>query len=393
VDAIIEGSILKSGDRVRITAQLIEAAGDRYLWAESYERDLRDVLALQDEVAGAIADEVRVKVSPGERERHEGAQPVDPAAYDAYLKGRHYQDWGVEEGLKKSLDYFELAIRRNPNYALSYAALANSYMGLAEIESVPYGEAIAKAKPLALKALEIDDSLGAAHLALARMLWDEWDWRGAEGEYRRGIALDPNDAEARSGYGVLLIFLGRFPEARSQIALSLQLDPLTPDIVQGSGYPYLVQRQYDAAIREFLKALEIAPNDPVTHLFLGLAYHLKGMHEEAISEFQKTIELAGDPTFPVFLALAYAGAGRKDEAEKLLGNAIQQAEKKRFQVEVVSAVYAALGDRDRAFVWLEKAFAAHSPSLPGYLILPLCDPLRSDPRFKDLARRVGLPAS
>src|SRR5262249_15361109 len=238
VDAIIEGSVLRSGDRVRITAQLIEAATDRHLWAESYERDMHDVLALQGEVAGAIADEVRMKVSPGERERLAGRQPVDPVAYDAYLRGRHFQDWGTEEGFQKSLESFDLAIGRNPRDASSLAALANSYMALAEIESMPYGEAIGKAKPLALKALEIDDSLAAAHVALASMLGDEWDWRGAEREYRRAIDLDPNNAQARGWYGLLLATVGQLTEAHTQIELAARLDPLSPAIVPLTGHPF-----------------------------------------------------------------------------------------------------------------------------------------------------------
>jgi len=392
VDAIIEGSVLRSGDRVRITAQLVDAASDRHLWAESYERNMHDVLALQGEVAGAIADEVRMKTSPREQERLTARQPVDPVAYDAYLKGRHFQDWGTEEGFRRSLGCFELAIERNPHDALSFAALANSYMSLAEIESLPYGEAIGKAKPLALKALDLDGSLAAAHVALASMLADEWDWRGAEREYRRAIDLDPNNAQGRCWYGSLLLAMGQFAEAHTQIELAAKLDPLSPAIVSALGHPFVAERQYDQAIREYRKALEVGPHEPVTHLFLGLAYLLKGAHEESISEIRKTVELAKDPTFPIFLALAYAAADRKDEARRLLGDAIQQAEKKRFQVEAVAAVYTALGDKDRAFVWLEKAYAAHSPSLPTFLLYPFCDPLRSDPRFKDLVRRVGLPA-
>jgi len=391
VDAIIEGSILKSGDRVRITAQLIEAASDRHLWAESYERDLRDVLALQGEVAQAIADQVSLKVSPAERERLRSRQPVDPVAYDAYLKGRHFQDWGTEEGYEKSLECFEQAIRGNPNDALSYAALANSYMALAEIESLPYRQAIGRAKPLALKALAIDDSLVAAHVALASMLGDEWDWQGAVREFQRAIDLDPNDAQARLWYGLQLIILGQLSEAHTQIELAARLDPLSPAIVRCSGNPFVAERKYDQAIQEYRKALEIGPNDPVTHLYLGFAYLLKGTHAEAISEMQKTVNLAKDPTFPVFLALAYAAAGRKNEAHRLLGDVLKHADKERFQLEAVASVYFALGERDRAFEWLEKAYVAHSPTLPAIVAYPIFDPLHSDPRFKDLVRRMGLP--
>jgi serine/threonine protein kinase/Tfp pilus assembly protein PilF len=393
VDAIIEGSILKSGDRVRITAQLIDAASDKHLWAESYERDLRDVLAIQGEVAQAIADEVSLKISPAERRRLGSRQPVDPVAYDAYLKGRHFQDWTTEEGYKKSLEYFELAIRRSPDDALSYAALANSYMALAEIESLPYAEAIARAKPLALKALAIDDSLAAAHVALAGMLGDEWDWQGAVREFRRAIDLDPNDAQARCWYGTQLVTLGQFSEAHTQVELAAKLDPLSPAMVGPTGHPFLAERRYDQAIQKYRQALEIGPHEPVTHLFLGFAYVLNGMHEEAISEMQKTVDLANDPTFHVFLALAYAAAGRRDDAQRLLGDVIRHADKQRFQAEAVAEVYTALGDKDRAFVWLEKAYAAHSPTLPAILVYPFFDPLRSDPRFKDLMHRVGLAAT
>jgi len=392
VDAIIEGSILKSGDRVRITAQLIEAASDRHLWAESYERDLRDVLALQDQVARAIADEVKVKVSPGEQEQLRGRQRVDPVAYDAYLKGRHCQDWQSEVGYQKSLEYFERAIERNPKDALSHAALAESYEFLAAIESLPYAEAIGKAKALALKALEIDDSLAEAHAALASVLSDEWDYQGAEREFRRAIDLDSNNAHARWWYGEMLICLGRSAEAGAQIGLAAKLDPLSHAIVRASGDPFYYGRQYDLAIQEYRKALEIAPNDAETHLFIGFAYLQKGMDKEAVSEFQKAVDLSGgEGTFVLGLALAHAVAGRKDQARKLLEDVIHQPYRRKFQFEVVAMVYAALGDNDRAFEWLERAYAGHAPVLQCLKVSTFFDPLRSDPRFKDLVRRVGLP--
>ncbi len=392
VDAVVEGSVRLAGGRVRVTAQLIDAATNRHLWAESYERDLRDVLTLQSEVAQAIAGEIRVKVLPEEKARLADAHQVDPEAYQAYLMGRHFQEQRTVAGAEKSVEYFEQAIQGNPNDARSYAAEANSYVLLSVYGALPTVEANRKAKSLAARALEIDETLAAAHAAMAAVLEDEWDWPGAEREHRRAIELNPNDAHTRHWYGEMLIYLGRFTEARAEIDRAAELDPLSPAVVGAVGDPLFNGRQYDLAIQEYRKALLINPNHAVTHRDLGQTYLYAGMHEKALVEIQAAIDLSGNQAdYVALLALVHAVAGRRTEALRVL-ESLKQPTNRQEDVPVdVAVVYAALGEMDRAFEWLEKAYDQRAYALVWIKVSPLLDPLRSDPRFKDLMRRVGLP--
>jgi len=322
VDAVVEGSVLRVEGRVRISAQLIEASSDRHLWAESYERDLRDVLALQSEVARAIAQEIKIAMRPEEEARLASARTVNPEAHEAYLKGRYHWNKRTEEAMKKGLEYFQQAIEIDPGYADAYAGLAQTYVLLSSVEygAMPPREAIPKAKAAAMKALEIDEELGEPHaaLGLAKMDYD-WDWSGAGREFKRAIELNPGHATVRHWHAIYLTVTGRHEEAIAEAKRALELDPLSLIIGTDVGWVYYMARQYDEAIEQLHKTLELDPNFAVAHRNLGLAYEQKGMYEDTITELQEAISLSGGSTnYLAWLGYAYAAAGRRDEAQKVL---------------------------------------------------------------------------
>ncbi len=393
VDALVEGTVQRSGDRVRITANLVRAASESHLWAESYERDLRDVLALQSEVAQSIASEIKIKVTPQEQTRLASARPVNPAAHEAYLKGRYEWNKRTGQGLKKGMQYFEEAIAKDPNYAVAYAGLADSYMVLGNNGFLPAGDTYPKARAAALKALEIDADLADAHASLAIVLADyDRDWTGAEREYRRAIELNPGYATAHHWYALLLADLGRRGDALREIEEARKLDPLSVRINGNVGLVLYFARQYDAAIEQLRKGLELEPNDVGSHVQLGWAYMQKGMHQEAVTEIQKAANQGTGTLLPLAaLAQAYAVAGNRDEAHRVLKLLKVLSGQKCVVPYQTATVYAGLGQREEAFAWLERALEAHDPRLNILNVDPSLDPLRSDPRFHDLLRRMNFP--
>jgi len=393
VDAVVEGTVQRSGNHVRITAQLIQASPEKHLWADSYERDLRDVLALQGEVARAIANEVRIKVTPQEQARLARARPVNPEAHEAYLKGRFYWNKRTEEGLKKSIDYFQQAIEKDPNYAVAYAGLADSYSVLAEGKWSPPEECYPKARAAALKALEIDDSLAEAHVRLALILRGyDWDWSGAEREYQRGIELNPGYATAHHWYAVFLTSMGRHAEAIAEIRKARELDPLSIRIYANVGLVLYSAREYDQALEELRKVLELDPNDLASNEWLGWVYSQKGMYEEAIAAFRRAQDLStGGGESPLILAYGYAVAGKRGEALKILAALKNPSRRSYLPPVLVAIVYVGLGDKEEALAWLEKGYAERAASLDYLKVGPMFDPLRSDPRFQDLLRRMNFP--
>jgi TolB-like protein/Tfp pilus assembly protein PilF len=392
VDGVIEGSILQSGDRVRITAKLIQAKTDRHLWAKSYERDQRDVLALQDDVARAIANEIKVKLTPQEQARLTSARPVNPEAHEAYLKGRYEWNTRTEEGLKKSLRYFEQGLAVEPSYAAAYSGLADSYMVLWNNGFLGPDECIPKARAAALKAIEIDDNLAEAHTSLAWLMGNyDWNWIASEREYRRAIELNPSYATAHHWYALQLANMGRHAEAIEEIRKARQLDPLSPRINANVGGNLYQARQYDQALEELNKALELNPNDPLAHGLLGFVYLQKGKNQEAIAELLRANQLIGDKGgLPAALAQVYAFAGERDQARKMLEKLETQAKRTYVPPSQIGLIYAALGERQQAFAWLERAYEQHDSLLLVLKGDARFDPLRSDPRFEDLLRRVGL---
>jgi TolB-like protein/Tfp pilus assembly protein PilF len=394
VDAVVEGSVLRFGDRVRITAQLIEAATDRHLWSESYERDLRDVLTLQREVARAIANQVQIKLTPQEQARLANAGSVNPEAYDTYLKGRYYQEKRTEEGLKKSIEYFEQAIAKDPNYAPAYSGFADSYSYLGNHGFFPPNEASPRAKAAAAKALEMDESLAEAHTSLAyvKMNYD-WDWVGAGKEYRRAIELNPGYTKAHSLYAWYLAAQGWFGEAIAEMKRALELDPLSLYDNTNLGWHLRMARRYDEAIEQLRMTLDMDPTFAQGRLDLGQVYEQKKMYEQAIVEFRKAITLyGGSAPSTAALGHAYAVAGKRDEAEKVLSELKALSKQKYVSSFDVAVIYTGLGEKEQAFAWLEKAYKQRDGWLAGRLkVDPRLDSLRSDPRFADLLRRVGLP--
>jgi TolB-like protein/tetratricopeptide (TPR) repeat protein len=395
VDAVVEGSVLRAGNRVRITAELIGAVPERHLWARSYERDLRDVLALQGEVAQGIAREVQVKLTPQEQTRLATARTVNPEAYAAYLRGRLYASRVGPEGRQKAIEYFQRAVQLDAGYALAYASLAEVYAGqnTADLLGIQPQEAYAKAREAALRALSLDDSLAEAHAALGSVkLFYEWDWGGAERAVERAFELNPNYVDAYHWLSHLKMVQGRREESLRASLRALELDPLSTTIGAHLAWHYLMARQYDEAIQACRKTLEIQPESTETLDFLGRAYAAKGMHREAIAKFRKVADLTrGNPTYMALLAWEYAQAGRRREALTVLEDVKRLPRQHYLPGFNLAAAYAALGEKDEAFRWLETAYGDRSALIVNLRQDFRFDPLRSDPRFQDLLRRMNLP--
>jgi len=389
VDAVVEGSVLRGGDRVRITAQLIDARADRHLWAESYERDLRDILALQSEVAAAIANKIQGALAPQEQERLAHTPPVSPAAHEAYLKGT-YLNRGTNEQRRKAREYFEQAVSIDPGYAPAYAGLADYYWATPEL---PAGVAMPEAKQYALKALDLDPTLVRAHTALAAVrFYGDWDWAAAEKEFKHALELNPSDAEAHRMYSIYSSALGRGEEALAEIRRAQQLDPLSNLTQITAGWTFYYARQYDRAVEQCRRVLESDPNSDGGYDCLGSAYLAKGLYEEAIAASERTVSLSGsDPARVVGLARAYALAGRKAEAHKVLQELRQLSKGAYLPPCYFAAVHVALGENEQAFTWLEKAYRERDTYLTWLKVDEALDPLRPDPRFHELLSRVGLP--
>ena len=394
VDAIVEGTVQRSENRMRITANLLHAPTDRHLWAESYERDQRDALTLQGEVARAIAMEIQIKVTPQERARIASPQPVAPEAYDAYMKGQA----GMSNvgRLDIAIKYFQRAIEKDPNYAMAYVGLADGYSELGNNELISPQESYPKAEAAARRALEIDGTLADAHrrLGWCKFRFD-WDWSGAESEYRRALQLNPSSSGAHWGYAKFLSFLGRMDEARAEIKRARELDPLGSPPYWLMGDVFYLSRQYDEAIEQLRKTIEIfhlVEPDAGMHSLLGRSYKGKGMFKEAIAEHEKALALL--PETPLYLGMlgnVYGLAGKKARALRVIEELKEQSKRRYVAPYDIALVYIGLGNKDRAFVWLEKAYQARSNDMSNLKQDPMFDPLRSDPRFQDLLHRMNFP--
>jgi len=391
VDGVVEGSVLQVGKRVRVTAQLIHAATDKHLWADKYDRELRDILALQSEVAHAIAREIKISVAPEEGTRLAKARPVNPEAHEAYLKGRYFWNKRTEEALETSLEYFGQAIEKDPDYAAAYAGLADSYLHLAHYSGVPPQEAMAKAEAATLKALEIDPQLAEAHASLGHLRMHEWDWSASEKEFRRAIELNPNYSIVHYWYAGLLAQLGRHPEAATEFDRALELDPLSLIINERAGASRYMARQYDLAIEQFQRTLAMDPYFVPARQSLGLAYVQKGLYDEAIQELKAAKDLPGaGARGAVFLAYAYAVSGESGRALGIMNELKRATGPSRLPSYEVAAVHAALGKKDQAFAWLEKAYRERDSWLVFVKVEPMFDPLHDDPRFFSFLRRMNL---
>ncbi len=395
VDALLEGSALRSGDRVRVTANLVQVVPERHLWAESYEFDPRDILAAQGEVARAVARQIRVRLTPQEQARLTTSRRVDPEAYEAYLLGRAYSSKArTRTSWTRAKEYFEKAIARDPAYAHAYASLAELYMRPEGSPTRDPGDLRLQARRWAEKALKLDDTLAEAHTVLARVAaQQEWDWASAEREYRRAIELNPGHPLARIWYSQYLYAMQRFEEAVAQAKHAQRLDPVSPLINTWAGAAYFFAGRVEEAMASWQKALELDPGYSDASLVLARAYVKLGMNQQAVAELQKALifnERA--PLVLGALAHAYARAGQREEALKLVGELKRiEAEERGFVPPFgIIWAYAGLGDEERAFAWLERSFQERRDRMVWLNVDPLLDPLRSDPRFHDLVRRVGL---
>jgi TolB-like protein/Tfp pilus assembly protein PilF len=396
VDAIVEGSVLRDGRRVRITAQLIDARTDKHLWANSYERDVRDVLALQADVARAIAQEVRATLTRQQEARSAeiGRRQVQPDALEAYLQGRFHWNRRGGDSLLKSVEYFEQALKIDPGYAAAYAGLADTYTLLGSVSGAmgPAG-AMAKAKAAAEAALKLDDSLGEAHTSLAMLhFWYDWDWAGAEKEFKLAIARNRSYPTAHHWYAIYLSAMGRHDEALVAIDQATRLDPVAPIIRASRGWIQYHRRQYDESIVESRKALDLDADFVRAHTYLGMNYLKKGMAEEALRAFSEADRLAaGIPITQVQKAEAYALAGRMAEAHAILAELVRPRSTRYVSPADIAALYVWLGDNDRAMDWFEKAFDERSFNMVYLKVHPGYDRLRQDPRFLALLRRLQFP--
>jgi TolB-like protein/DNA-binding winged helix-turn-helix (wHTH) protein/Tfp pilus assembly protein PilF len=393
VDAVVEGTVLRSGDRVRITAQLIEAASDKHLWAESYEGDLRDTLALQSKVARAIADQIQIQLNPQEQAALKNVKPVDPQAYESYLKGRYFWNKRTAEGLKVARAYFDQAIEEDPNYAEAYSGLADTYalLGDWQFAVMTPQEALPKAKAAAMKAIELDNSLGEAHNSLAFCL-DGFDWDLDAGgkEFQRAIELSPSYATAHHWYAWHLGLLGQYDEAVAEMRKAQNLDPLSLIINADFAELLVIAHSFDESIEQSRKTIAMDPNFALAHNQLAQAYLQKKMDGEAVEELQKALELSpGSPTIMANLARADVASGRRAEAEKLLDDLKKRSTPLATYSTEIAMIYAALGDKNQAMSWLQTGFDRRFN--PGVLLRPGLDPLRSDPRFQEMLRRIGIP--
>ncbi len=395
VDAVVEGSVLRDGERVRITTQLIRAMPERHLWAESYERDLSDVLALQGEVARAIAREIKVVVTPAEETRLASARPVNPEAYEAYLKGRYFWNKRTREELMKGLGYFQQAIERDPAFALAYAGLANSYLLLPQYNLAPPREVMPKAKAALMKALALDDTLGEAYTSLAaiKQIY-EWDWAGAERAFNRALELDPNYATAHQWYAEYLRTMGRHDEAIREMKRALELDPVSLIINAGLGWCYYYARQFDLAIEPCRKALELEPDFGMARSCLLNAYLQAGAVDELIAERQRFARLRGASQGEVAEIRRIYEAGGLEGLWRL---GIERWKERMAKGEYVSKVFwlaadhAQLGEKEEALAWLEKAYRERDSWLMDINVRVEFDPLRDEPRLQDILRRMNFP--
>ncbi len=392
-DAVVEGSVLRSGDHVRISAQLIDGRTDTHLWAESYERDLRDIIGLQSELAQAIAREIHVTLTAKEKAHFTKTRTVDPEAYESYLKGRYYWNRRTLGSLSKAFDFFQKAIDKDPGDAVAYVGLADACVILGYWGFVAPAEGAGRAKSLALKAIEIDNTLAEAHasLAFATMHYDH-DFYVAEQEFVRSIELNPRYATARQWHALYLAAMGHWEPAVDEINRAIQLDPVSPIIhVAYSGMLFLTRR-YEEAIEEAQRGLELDPASLQSRWTLGIALGLKGKHEQAISELQKGAELScGAGLFVSGLGYVYAAAGEKDAARKVLEQLNQPAQHRYVMAYWRAMIHAALEERDEALRNLEDAYEERSSWLVFLKVQPWFDNLRSDFRFLDLLRRMRFP--
>jgi TolB-like protein/DNA-binding winged helix-turn-helix (wHTH) protein/Flp pilus assembly protein TadD len=394
VDGIVEGSVTRSGQRIRITAQLLYAPTDKHLWAETYERDLGDVLRLQGDVAQAIAQQVRAQVTPQQQAQLRSARVVNPEAYDAYLKGRYYlsNQFTMAQPLNQARSDFEESVRKDPGFALAYSGLADSYVYSAFFRQLSPETAYQSAMMALNKALELDNTIGEAHDTLGLLSWRyKWDWNAAEREFNQAIALAPSYSCAHEDRAVYLGFMGRRDEALAEVAKSSEMDP-GPSSSMTEAAAYYQLRDWARLVETGRRGIASNPNEWVEHYNLAIGYEGTGKLLESISEYQKAVEMSdGDQDATASLAHAYGVIGRKAEAEKILRDLERKSKRTYVSPYIIATIYAGLGEQDRAFEFLDRAYQGRSLEMSWHIKADLrIDNLRSDSRFLSLLRRIGL---
>jgi tetratricopeptide (TPR) repeat protein len=394
VDAVVEGTVQRSGDRVVIRAQLIHVASDRHLWVRDYVRDMRDVLDLQSEIAQAIAREVQIQMSPAEQARLRSSRPVQPRAFDEYLQGR-YLFWNrrTPENLNRAIAHFQKAIQEDPNYALAYVGLADCYnaLGTVQVSAFPPMEGRQQAETAAKKALELDSTLAEAYTALGQVKHYNWNWGEAEKDLKRAIELNPNYANAHNVYAGYLMCRGRIDESIAASNRARELDPFSLAISAQRGFLLENARRYDEAIEQLRAVIAMDPNHYSAYWILGHTYAANKQFAEAVAAAEKAADLSErSPGALGILGLTYGLAGRKADATKILNELLALSKNRYVTPAALANIYIGLGDKDQAFLWLEKACDERSNYVAYLKVFPILDPLRSDPRYADLIRRVSL---
>ena len=394
VQYLLETSLRRIGNRLRITAQLVDARSQSHVWVEQYERPAEDLLAVQHEVAAAVTDRTAATLGLSRKELDSTTkhQAKDSLVYEHYLRGRYHGSKGSGEGLRKAQEHFQQAITLDPSYALAYSGLADTYALLGSYDVVPLGESHQLGRQAALKALELDDSLPEAHRSLAAIIGDHyWQWADADQHYRRAIELAPNDASTLRSYAFYLAYTGRPLEALPLAEQARRLDPVSPNARMTLGSVLYLARRFDDAVHEFEETLDLDQNAALAHALLGLTYISKGMPDRAVAEAQTARALSTRPDVVAFRGYILARAGRTREAQTAIEDLHRLARPRSPSPFLVALVYTGLEDNDRAFEWLAKAADARAWEMPTLKASPIFDGLRSDSRFDALLNRVGLP--
>ena len=393
VDAVVEGSALRAGDRVRITVQLVDAATDTSLWAKSYERDLTDILALQSEVAQAIAREIQIQLTPEEASRLKSRGPVNPAAHVAYLQGRYLWNRWTTESLRQSIQRFEEALAADPDYALAYAGLADSYSALGNTNSTPPDQVYPRAKQAAERGLALDDGLAELHASLGYVhRFHDWDWMRAEHEFLRALELNPGYATGTRWYAQFLSGMGRHEEAIAEAERALELDPLSLIIHTAVGDVLFYARRYERSIAYYRKCIEMDPDFGPAHTDLARSFEHVGRAEEALEEFLRAAPADGEPPPSTGLAILQARAGRREAAFGTIDAILSPSADRFVSPYGIASFYAVVGETERALDWLERAHAERDGTLVWIKVHPRLDGLRGEPRFRDLLARMRLDA-
>jgi TolB-like protein/Tfp pilus assembly protein PilF len=391
VDAVVEGTVHRIGESVRIRVQLIDALPEEQnLWAETYDRAMTDVLAMYGEMARAIVGEIKVKLTAEEETHFATARQVNPEAYEAYLKGWFHKDKMTSPDLETALKYFELALEKDPNFARAYVGISGVWGTRTQMGLLPPHEAMPQAKAAAEKAVELDDTLAEVHHKLAGIrTWGDWDWEGAEKAFRRAIGINPSYPDVRSAYSHFLHIMRRPDEAMVQIERALELDPFNAKIQAFYGFDLLFLRQYDDAIEQFQNTLKTVPNHPLAHSGLLSAFYAKRMYEEALAEVRFFAE--GDREYEDALARGYKEGGFPGAMNLSAELLAARSRTTYVSPSDIAILYAYAGKYDQAFEWLERGFEEHDPNMPYNHLIPAFEPLCNDSRFKDLLRRMNLP--